>query len=315
MAVLIKQSSTQHPLLFFLTSSTDHITGLTGLGSGATVTISKAGGSFATPSGAISEIADGWYQVAANATDTNTLGSIALHATGTGADPCDMLVADVVAFDPTNANLGLTDVSANVAQWNGTAVSTPATAGIPDVNVKNINNVSASSVTTVNANIGETQPINFTGTGSSAFVKSDMQDIAGAAVSVTTAQIGTNVVHYAGQTAVVDANNLPEVGVQAINGATLAAQALAQSTQSICWGTCSGGTTTTAVVSALHNPTSLTASGQLIGRTIIFLGTTTSGGLQSQASTITASTTGSTPTLTFTAMTTAPASGDVFVVL
>jgi hypothetical protein len=116
-------------------------------------------------------------------------------------------------------------------------------------------------------------------------------------------------------TDVTDANALLEVGVQAINGSTLGAQALAQSTQSICWGTASSGSTTTVVVGTLNNPTSLTASGQLIGRTIIFLGNTTTGGVQAQASNITASTTGSTPTITFTAMTTAPANGDVFVIL
>lgn len=90
-------------------------------------------------------------------------------------------------------------IDTNVARWLNTAVAA-ATAGIPDVNSKNINNVSASSVTTINANLGETQPVNFTGTGASALVKVDAVDIAGSAVSTTTAQIGTNVVSYsAGQ--------------------------------------------------------------------------------------------------------------------
>jgi hypothetical protein len=107
----------------------------------------------------------------------------------------------------------------------------------------------------------------------------------------------------------VDSNML------SIGGSAGGATALNNSTNAICYGTCSGGSTTTAIVSALSNPTSLTASGQLIGRTIIFLGSTGSGGLQAQASNITASTTGATPTITFTAMTTAPASGDKFVIL
>lgn len=88
-------------------------------------------------------------------------------------------------------------VDVDVKRWLATAV-TAATAGIPDVNAKNINNVSASSVTTINANIGTTQPTNFTGTGASALVKSDMVDIAGAAVSTSTAQIGVNAVNWAG---------------------------------------------------------------------------------------------------------------------
>jgi hypothetical protein len=68
------------------------------------------------------------------------------------------------------------------------------------VDVSFINAVSTSSVTTINANIGQTQPVNFTGTGGSALVKSDMVDVAGAAVATGTAQIGVNVVNIAGQT-------------------------------------------------------------------------------------------------------------------
>src|SRR6185312_15135778 len=106
MSYPIKQSSTQAPLLFFMTLSSDHITGATGLS--PTVTISKAGGSFASPSGTVSEIANGWYKVAGNATDTGTLGPIALHATAATADPCDLIAGMVVAYDPQDAvHLGL----------------------------------------------------------------------------------------------------------------------------------------------------------------------------------------------------------------
>lgn len=59
---------------------------------------------------------------------------------------------------------------------------------------KAINGVATTSVTAVNANIGQTQPVNFTGTGGSALVKTDVTDIATAAVSTTTAQLGVNVV-------------------------------------------------------------------------------------------------------------------------
>jgi hypothetical protein len=85
-------------------------------------------------------------------------------------------------------------------------------------NVTQINAVSTGSVTTVNANIGETQPINFTGAGASALVQVDTRDflghavvldgnnypgvnlvdIAGAAVSTSTAQIGANLVTWEG---------------------------------------------------------------------------------------------------------------------
>lgn len=46
----------------------------------------------------------------------------------------------------------------------------------PDVNVADINRVATTSVTTVNANIGTTQPQNFTGTGASALVQTDVTD-------------------------------------------------------------------------------------------------------------------------------------------
>ena len=90
------------PLNFFMTDSTDHVTGKTGLT--PTVTIRKVGGSFASPAGAVSEIANGWYTVAGNATDCNTAGPLLLHATATGADPTDT-VYDVVGFNPDVASL------------------------------------------------------------------------------------------------------------------------------------------------------------------------------------------------------------------
>jgi hypothetical protein len=58
-------------------------------------------------------------------------------------------------WDPRPMTLAL-DGAVNVKQWNGTNVATPATAGIPDVNVKNINNISTSAVTTVKPTIGLT---------------------------------------------------------------------------------------------------------------------------------------------------------------
>jgi len=97
MAYPIPQNSTQSALLFFMVQSSDHITGLTG--ASPTVTLSKNGGTFAAPSGAVSEVGSGWYKVAGNATDTNTLGPLALHATATSGDPCDILVAHIL-IDP-----------------------------------------------------------------------------------------------------------------------------------------------------------------------------------------------------------------------
>jgi hypothetical protein len=103
----VQQSTTAYPLVFLLISSTDHITGLTG--ATVTATLSKSGAAFGAPAGAVSEIGSGWYKVAGNATDTATLGPLALHATATGADPTDALYP-VVAYNPQSATSFVTSV-------------------------------------------------------------------------------------------------------------------------------------------------------------------------------------------------------------
>ena len=81
----IMQNSSTYELVFQMLDSLDHMTGKTGLS--PTVTICKEGStSFSSPSGAVAEIANGWYKVAGNATDSNTLGILKLKATATGAD-------------------------------------------------------------------------------------------------------------------------------------------------------------------------------------------------------------------------------------
>lgn len=102
---LIKQSDTSRAIVFLMVDSSDHVTGKTGLS--PTVTISKNGGSFASPSGTVSEIGNGWYKLAPASGDVDTLGPLILHATASGADPADVEYR-VVAFDPDTAtNLGL----------------------------------------------------------------------------------------------------------------------------------------------------------------------------------------------------------------
>ncbi len=108
----IKQSTANLALVFFMVDSTDHVTGKTGLT--PTVTLSKNGGSFASPAGAVTEIANGFYKVAANSTDSNTLGVLALTATATGADRCAMayeVVANIES-DSISAIAALNNLSA-----------------------------------------------------------------------------------------------------------------------------------------------------------------------------------------------------------
>lgn len=161
----LKQSTT-YTRMFLLVQSSDHETGLTG--ASPSVTISKAGGAFGAAAGAVTEVSSGWYKVALTTADTGTLGDLAFHITATSGDPTDFV-------DQVTANILGDAMTANVTQVNGHAVTDTAS-GVLDVNAKNINNVSASPVTTIGANVGTTQPVNFTGTGAAAYVKSDVTD-------------------------------------------------------------------------------------------------------------------------------------------
>lgn len=108
----VKQATTAQPLVFFMTDTADHITGKTGLS--PTVTLSKNGAAFASPAGAVTEIGNGWYNVAGNATDNDTLGPLALHASASGADVTDDMFM-VVAYDPQSATtLGLSGLDSNI---------------------------------------------------------------------------------------------------------------------------------------------------------------------------------------------------------
>ncbi len=147
-----------------------------------------------------------------------------VNYTGTGASALvksDMVDIAGAAVSATSAQIGV-----NVVNWNNTVVATPATAGIPDVNAKNINNVSTSSVTTISANVGTTQPVNYTGTGASALVKSDVIDIAGVAVSSSSAQLGVNVVNWNGSAVTKDANNAPNVSAKYWAGTAIVATSI-----------------------------------------------------------------------------------------
>lgn len=160
--------------------------------SGATVTVVVSlDGTQSSGAGTVTSLGTGQYKYVPTQAETNG-ASVGFGFTASNAVPVN-LQCFTLGQDPT-----LTTLDTNPIKWNGTAVASPATAGIPEVNVKNINNVATSSVTTINANVGTTQPTNFTGTAGSALVKSDMVDVAGAAVSTSTAQLGVNAVNLGG---------------------------------------------------------------------------------------------------------------------
>lgn len=80
---------------FFMTLSSDHITGATG--KTVTVTLSKAGAAFAAAGGSVTEIGSGWYYISLTTTDTNTLGDLTFHCTASGCDATDF-VDQILAF-------------------------------------------------------------------------------------------------------------------------------------------------------------------------------------------------------------------------
>lgn len=101
--------------MVFMASSTDHVTGKTGLT--LTITASKAGGAFASITPTVTERGDGWYSLALTTTHANTLGDLALHITGTGADPTDLCCL-VIAVD-----LAVANIAANMTQISGDATA------------------------------------------------------------------------------------------------------------------------------------------------------------------------------------------------
>jgi hypothetical protein len=64
-----------------------------------TVTIAKTTGPFAAPVGSVRAVGQGWYEVAPDPTDANTLGPLTLHATASACDPADEEFV-IVAYDP-----------------------------------------------------------------------------------------------------------------------------------------------------------------------------------------------------------------------
>jgi len=105
--------STARTIMVLMVDSTDHVTGKTGLS--LTITASKAGAAFASISPTVTERGSGWYSLALTTAHLDTLGDLALHITGTAADPADMLL-EVVAYDPGDAAaLGLSRIDAAVS--------------------------------------------------------------------------------------------------------------------------------------------------------------------------------------------------------
>ena len=182
MASLQKNVASQN-FTFCMVNAT---TGAADTAATVTVRVVKDNGAQAAGGGTVTNSGNGQYNYAPTQAETNAT-DVGFLLTATSDIPVNI----DFHTDLTDANgftsVNLTDIGgvalathaagmvpADVRDWLGTAV-TAATAGIPDVNVKNINNISGSGITTVSANMGTTQPLNFTGTGAGAFVQGDAE--------------------------------------------------------------------------------------------------------------------------------------------
>jgi len=105
--------------------------------------------------------------------------------TFTGAGKVDASVRDWVGDTiPARNVTGVPIIDAKYLL--GTIFATPATAGIPDVNTKNINNISAAAVTTIRAFIGSTQDLIFNANN---FLKVSLNDILATTLTETAGQL------------------------------------------------------------------------------------------------------------------------------
>jgi len=134
MAALLKQSTTVTIRLGPALDKTDGVTEETGLS--PTVEVSKGNGAFGARNSAtaITHDANGWYAVELNGTDTNTLGPLIAKFDDAATHLPVWREFLVVPANVYDSLVGGTDtLNADVTQWNGTAVATPATAGYPAV--------------------------------------------------------------------------------------------------------------------------------------------------------------------------------------
>jgi hypothetical protein len=151
-------------------------------------------------SGGATHISAGLYYAVLDATDTNTLGKLEVHVHVSGALAIkrEYMVLSAMIYD--SLVLG-TDRF--------------------DANVTHINDVAASSVTTIAAVLGTTSAPTIT----SGRVNADVTHIATAAVSTSTAQLGVNVVNFGGSAGTF-ASGIPAVNATQISGDATAADNL-----------------------------------------------------------------------------------------
>ena len=126
-AVRLLKQATPYNLSIFMCDELDHVSGIGELT--LTITASKDGSTFALITPMQTPRSNGWYSIALTSSHTDTVGDLALHITGPGADPTDI----VVQIRP---NVFGDTLPANVTQFGGT--NGAFSSGRPEVNVTHI---------------------------------------------------------------------------------------------------------------------------------------------------------------------------------
>jgi hypothetical protein len=140
--ILLKQSTAVDVSLGPFLDDTDGKTAETAL----TITqpdirLKKNGGAWAQKNAAqtLTHEENGWYEVALDATDTNTLGCLLVAIAESGALPCwrEFLVVPAEVYDAIVSGSG-NGIRGDVRAWLGTAVAAVSVAGVPEVDVTHV---------------------------------------------------------------------------------------------------------------------------------------------------------------------------------
>ena len=174
---MLKQSTARN-LMVLMISSTDHITGATGLT--LTISASKSGAAFASITPTVTELGVGWYSLALTTAHTDTLGDFVVHVTASGADPTDVreevfasLPGDSVTVSSLASNsITAASIAADAVTEIQSGLATSSALSTVDGNVTAIKAKTDSLAFTVagqvDANIQYVNDIQVKGTGTTA---------------------------------------------------------------------------------------------------------------------------------------------------
>lgn len=148
MATWLRQSTAVDIALGPFVAATDGVTAETALTiAQSDVRLKKNGGAFAQKNQVSSATHEenGFYEVSLDATDTNTLGILLIGVSEAGALPVweKFLVVPAVVYDAMIA--GTDNLDVNAVQVLGTAIATPAVAGVLKVDLTHVNGTAAPS--------------------------------------------------------------------------------------------------------------------------------------------------------------------------